>query len=115
MHHQKNYNMYSFEAQEEKNRRSNNSIISQLTTFTFNMLSFELDPRSVKDILINFGKYYDIGDDKIEDLMKNLNEYVQLNNRKNSVENIEVNKEETLTNVKDNKQEIVETSNENKN
>jgi hypothetical protein len=53
------------------------------------MLSFEMDPRNVKEILINFGKYYDIGDEKIEELLKNLDEYVHINFNKSTDEKLE--------------------------
>ncbi len=93
MHNQKNYNIYSFEAEEEKTRRLKNSIVSQLTSFTFNMLSFELEPRDVREILINFGKYFELTDDKIEELLKNLEEYIQINISKSNQDNSETNDE----------------------
>ncbi len=79
MHNQKNYNVYSFEPEEEKSRRMKNTIISQLTSFTYNMLSFELPVRNIKDIILDFSNYYEIDNERIDELMKNLDEYVSKN------------------------------------
>ncbi len=86
MHNQKNYNIYSFEPEEEKSRRLTNTIVSQLTSFTFNMLSFDMASRYIKEIIHNFGKYYDIGDDKTNELLENLEEYVKINTNKSNEE-----------------------------
>ena len=80
MHNQKNYNVYSFEPEEEKSRRMKNTIMSQLTSFSYNMLSFELAVRNIKEVILEFSNYYEIDNDKIDELMKNLDEYISKNN-----------------------------------
>ena len=84
MHNQKNYNVYSFEPEEEKSRRMKNTIISQLTSFTYNMLSFELSVRNIKEIILDFSDYYEIEKEKIDELMKNLDDYVTKNSESKS-------------------------------
>ena len=86
MHNQKNYNIYTFETSEEKIKRIKGIVITQLTSFTYNMLSFEFPNDKVKDIVINFGKYYGLDNQKIEEILKSLEEYSQINENKIKVD-----------------------------
>lgn len=79
MHNQKNYNIYTFESPEEKNKRIKNIVSTQLISFSYNLLSFNVSKEKIKELVYSFVKYYDISDDKTEEIIKNIEDYCYLN------------------------------------
>jgi hypothetical protein len=75
MHNQKNYNIYTFESQDEKSKRFKSIVVTQLISFSYNMLSFNINKEKVKDVIQNFIKYFEIEETKGEEIVKNLEEY----------------------------------------
>jgi hypothetical protein len=82
MHHQKNYNLYSFESKEEKEKRMLNTILSQLGSFIYNMISFGMPSSDVQLLIEDFIKYYDIDKDNSEQLLKSLEEFNHISKSK---------------------------------
>lgn len=90
MHNQKNYNIYTFESPDDKSGRIKNIVVTQLISFTYNMLSFGVSKGHIKDLILNFSKYYDLDDIKVEEIFKNLEDYSLIYDNKNkSQDNIQ--------------------------
>lgn len=87
MHNQKNYNLYTFESQEEKSKRLKSIIVSQLNSFSYNMISFNLNKKKAQEIIAYFGKYFDIENSKIDEINSNLEEFSFMTEN-NSIEEI---------------------------
>jgi hypothetical protein len=45
------------------------------------MLSFEVPKEKVKEIILHFSKYYDIEENQIDEIIKNLEEYSNINQK----------------------------------
>jgi len=75
LHNQKNYNMYTSETNEEKCLRIKNTALSQLNSFIYNMLSFEIRKDKIRDLVINFCRYHQIGEDQMASIFKNIEDY----------------------------------------
>jgi len=87
LHNQKNYNLYTFESQEEKSKRLKSIIVSQLNSFSYNMISFNLNKKKAQEIIAYFGKYFDIENSKIDEINSNLEEFSFMTEN-NSIEEI---------------------------
>lgn len=75
MHNQKNYNIYTFESGEEKTKRVKSIVANQLLAFTYNMMSFEVEKAKIKDLMLTFANSYALEDEKIEEILKSLEDY----------------------------------------
>jgi hypothetical protein len=84
MHNQKNYNMYSFESKEDKDNRMANTIVSQLSSLIYNMISFGMPLSDVQNIVVNFSKYYDLDENKTDGLLRGLDEFSMISKAKES-------------------------------
>ena len=82
MHSQKNYNIYTFESAKEKLRRGKTIVVTQLISFSYNMLSYDINKKRVEDVILYFSKYYEIEEENIGNIIKNLEEYSFLNKKK---------------------------------
>jgi len=87
MHSQKNYNIYTFESSSEKFRRIKSIVVTQLISFSYNMLSFNVSKDKVKEVILFFCKYYEIEEENKQEVIKNLEEYSFLNEKKENVLN----------------------------
>jgi hypothetical protein len=93
MLNQQNYNIYTFESFSDKQKRIQSIVQSQLISFIYNMLSFEISKNKVKEIIERFADYYTLTEEILKNLYKNIDDYL------NIVENNspKVNKEELFT------------------
>jgi hypothetical protein len=82
MHSQKNYNIYSFETQKEKLKRFKQTVSTQLVSFCYNMLSFEVNKSKVQDVIFTFCNYYELEVESIEKIKLTLEEYSSINSNK---------------------------------
>ena len=86
MHNQKNYNLYTFESQEEKSKRLKSIIVSQLNSFSYNMISFNLNKTKAQEIIVYLGTYFDIENSKIEEINNNVEEFSSMTENNSSEE-----------------------------
>lgn len=82
MHSQKNYNIYTFESSKDKTKRLKTTVVNQLISFSYNMLSFDMNKERVKDIILYFAKYFDIDEESRNGVIKNLEEFNLMNQNK---------------------------------
>ena len=88
MHSQKNYNIYTFESSVQKNKRIKSIVVTQLISFSYNMLSFNVSKEKVKDLILSFSKYYEIEEVSVQEIIKNLEEYSYLNEKKEEISDL---------------------------
>ena len=102
MLNQQNYNIYSFENPTEKQRRIQNLVYSQLISFIYNMLSFEISKGRAKEIIEKFADYFQLNEENVNNLRKNIDEYMN-----NSESTSKSDKDEFFTSKQKNNDEIV--------
>jgi len=82
LHNQKNYNMYTSESNDEKTLRIKNTAFSQLNSFIYNMLSFEIRKDRIRDLVMNFSKYHSINEEGTQQIFKNIEDYQYISENK---------------------------------
>ena len=78
MLNQQNYNIYSFENPAEKQKRIQNIVHGQLISFIYNLLSFDISKERVKELVEKFVDYYQLSEDQLKNLFKNIEEYMTI-------------------------------------
>lgn len=91
VNHQRNYNSYNNETQDERILRIQSISFGQLLSFTFNMLSFDIPKEKVKDISYVFIKNYKIPEEMGYQIIKTIDDYSETIDQKVKMDIIEDN------------------------
>ncbi len=85
--------MFTFESNEEKQKRVKSIIVSQLVSYSYNMISFNLIKVKVIEVIEYFSIYHDLDETKTEEIKKNFEEFSIIMEDKNKESEIEIPKE----------------------
>ena len=88
MHNQKNFNRYSKEDLDNKKQRINNITKFQISSYLYNMISFDIKKSIMNDIISEFKNYYDLNKDIVDEFNKiidnnNINNNFNINENNN--------------------------------
>ena len=87
MHNQKNFNRYSKEDLDNKKQRINNITKFQISSYLYNMISFDIKKSIMNDIISEFKNYYDLNKDIVDEFNKIIDNNNNINNNFNINEN----------------------------
>ena len=90
MHNQKNLNIYIIETPEQKDIRIKNIVKNVINKNLYNMISFDVDYSILKQIITFFLEYYEINDEIKDNILKEVDDYV---NKKKKEEKEKIEKE----------------------
>lgn len=84
MHNQKNYNIYSTESFEDKEKRIQVLVQSQINSFLYNMFSFNVNPKIIKECIQEFIEYYNLDNTFSDKIQENIQNYqIKFDEKKN--------------------------------
>ncbi len=98
LHSQKNYNIYTFETSIDKIKRIKATVLTQLMSFSYSMISFKFRKERLKDIIIQFSNYYEIEENSLQEILKNVEDYCLLHD-KSAVIEVEDKKQDNLVKI----------------
>ena len=86
LHSQKNYNIYTFESSSDKLKRIKATVVTQLISFSYSMLSFKISRERLKEIIVHFSNYYEIEENNILEILKTVEDYCLIQHKKENSE-----------------------------
>jgi hypothetical protein len=89
LHSQKNYNIYTFESSSDKLKRIKATVVTQLISFSYSMLSFKISRERLKEIIVHFSNYYEIEENNIQEILKTVEDYCLIQHKKENSEIVE--------------------------